>query len=286
MEKELLVTIAIPIYNAELYLADTIQSVINQSYQNWELLLMEDGSKDNSMEIARRYSLYDQRIKLISDGCNRGLVYRLNESISMAKGVFYARMDADDIMAVDRIKKEVEEFIKKPHLDVCGCSGMLIDQHNNIVGSQNMAGVTDMFMHPTVMGRTEWFKKNKYSEWAKRIEDRDLWYRTLPYSVFYNIPEPLFFYRAFGTPSSTQFFASNKRQRKLFRRYKEYNRPISWCIKNIIVTYLKDIIAFVLYVFRLDSILQSIRGRNSVPENIALTERDLNASISRNWLCI
>ena len=102
-----LVTIAIPIYNAEKYLRYAIQSCINQTYQNWELLLMCDGSTDKSDEIATDLSLQDSRIVLINDHKNLGLPARLNETINMARGEFYVRMDADDIMAVDRVETQV-----------------------------------------------------------------------------------------------------------------------------------------------------------------------------------
>ena len=84
-------------------MSDAICSVLNQSYIDWELLLLDDGSTDESLNIAKSFT--DGRIKIISDGMNRGLIYRLNESINMARGKFYARMDADDIMHPDRIKK-------------------------------------------------------------------------------------------------------------------------------------------------------------------------------------
>lgn len=76
-----LITIAIPIYNAEQYLAFAIQSVINQTYKDWELLLMCDGSTDNSTAIANEFAGKDERIKVVDDGMNRGLIYRLNQSI-------------------------------------------------------------------------------------------------------------------------------------------------------------------------------------------------------------
>ena len=88
-----LVTIAIPIYNAEKFLQYAVQSVLNQTYTNWELLLMEDGSTDSTLPICCEYVKRDKRISLIRDGINRGLIYRLNESIQLAKGKYYARMD-------------------------------------------------------------------------------------------------------------------------------------------------------------------------------------------------
>lgn len=274
-----LVTIAIPIFNADKYLSYTILSVINQSYENWELLLMEDGSTDNSLLIAQKFAKADRRIRLIYDGENKGLVSRLNQSIDLAKGVFYARMDADDIMAITRISKQVNCLLKDNTIDVCGCSTMLIDSSNNIMGSQNMTGVYDLFVHPTVMGRTEWFRRNHYDSAAVRIEDRDLWLRTYRYSKFFNIPEALFFYRAFGTPSSSQNLASNKRLRALYKHYKKYNETISWCIKNCIKTYAKDTIFLLLNFFHMNYILTKIRGRKSLPQNLCLSQEDLEAAI-------
>ena len=94
----MLVTIAIPVYNGESYLRDAIQSVVNQTFQDWELYLINDGSTDNSLAIMQEYALNDIRIKVIDDGQNKGLVTRLNQSIETAIGKYYARMDADDIM--------------------------------------------------------------------------------------------------------------------------------------------------------------------------------------------
>ena len=83
---QILVTVAIPFYNAEAHLADAIRSVINQTYTNLEILLVDDGSTDHSLAIAT--SFVDNRIKVVSDGGNRGLVYRLNQSVLMAKGEY------------------------------------------------------------------------------------------------------------------------------------------------------------------------------------------------------
>ena len=98
-----LISIGIPFYNAEKYLKFAIQSVIAQSYQNWELILVDDGSSDNSLEIAQDFALKDARIRVICDGKNRKLPYRLNQLILESKGDFIARMDADDIMHPDRL---------------------------------------------------------------------------------------------------------------------------------------------------------------------------------------
>ena len=95
-----LVTIAIPVYNGMPYLRDTIQSVVNQTYSDWELYLINDGSTDDSLTIMQSFAMCDSRIHIISDGENHGLILRLNQSVSMCDTKYYARMDADDIMYI------------------------------------------------------------------------------------------------------------------------------------------------------------------------------------------
>ena len=183
-----LVTIAIPIYNADKYIRDAIQSCINQTYQNWELLLMCDGSTDNSTVIAKEIANGDSRIKIIDDGQNRGLIARLNQSVEMCETKYYARMDADDIMCINRIEEQVKFMEEHAEVDVCGSSIMTIDNNNNIIGSSFNEGRVNSFIHPTVFGRTEWFRENPYANWALRAEDFELWIRTSGKSNFYHNP--------------------------------------------------------------------------------------------------
>ena len=177
IKNNVLVTMAIPFYNSERYLASAIQSVINQTYQNWELLLMDDGGLDSSIFIAREFALHDARIRIVSDGENKGLACRLNESIAIAKGEIYARMDDDDIMTIDRIEEQVRYLEEHPEVDVIGSSAIVIDENNNIKLSIDQSGCTDGFLHPTVTGRTVWFQKNIYDERYRRCQDFELWLR-------------------------------------------------------------------------------------------------------------
>ena len=101
-----MISIGIPIYNASNYLEDAIKSVLAQSFTDFELILIDDGSTDNSLEIAKSFT--DSRIKVISDGENRKLPYRLNQIIQLAKHGYIARMDADDLMDCDRLKIQFE----------------------------------------------------------------------------------------------------------------------------------------------------------------------------------
>lgn len=276
----LLVTIAIPIYNAEKYLDYAIISVINQTFDSWELLLMEDGSSDNSPQIAQAYAEKDKRIKVISDGQNKGLIARLNQSVSLANGKYYARMDADDIMVITRIEQQVTFLEAHTNVDVIGSSTMLIDGDNQIIGSRSMKDNYTSFIHPSVMGKTEWFKANLYSFDAYRVEDKDLWYRTSHKSTFYNLEQPLMFYRAFGSSTSVQTFKSNQRQRKLFKKYKQYEKSLIWCVKNTLMSYVKDVVFFIMPLLGGDKFFGFIRKRHPVPAELHLTNEDLLKSIA------
>lgn len=275
------VTIAIPIYNAESYLSFAIQSVVNQTYKNWELLLMEDGSTDSSVEIARQYAEKDERIRVVEDGVNRGLIYRLNESIKMANGKYYARMDADDIMTVDRIEKELLYLQEHPEVDVVGSSIMTIDNKSNIIGSGYNFGKVASFIHPTVMGKTEWFRANPYAEWALRAEDTELWLRTCSKSCFHAIGEPLLFYREFGVPTFKKYYLTQKTMVKIAGRYKEYGKSFFWFTKLATLSYAKIIINAIMVLIGNMNLLVAMRRRVRVPNELLLTDIDLNKAVKK-----
>lgn len=286
IENKVLVTIAIPFYNSEKYLASAIQSVINQTYKNWELLLIDDGGKDNSMSIARKFASRDARIRIISDGENKGLACRLNESISMAKGYIYARMDDDDIMAIDRIETQVSYLLAHPNVDVVGSSSMIIDDKSIVLSSANMKGVYDGFMHPTVCARTEWFRKNPYNVEFRRCQDKELWLRSVNTSQFYNIERPLLFYREIGIPTFKKYRLAQYTLLGMFANYKHYSKPFSWFITNSVNAYSKIFVyALFALVGKLDYLI-SHRKRKPLPKTLWLTKKDLEKAINPNQCCL
>lgn len=203
---EPLVTIGIPFYKDVDTLEYAVKSVLKQTYKNWYMILIDDGGKDGSLKIVQKY-LDDSRIRLISDGKNKGLPSRLNELIELAEGKYFARMDADDIMHPKRIEKQVAYLEKNPQVDVLGTGAYSLSIDNNILGLklpklQECFTEHDLFMqkaiiHPTVMAKTRWYKDNKYCEdsFAVRAEDFELWCRSWPYTKFANLSEPLIYYR-------------------------------------------------------------------------------------------
>ncbi len=276
-----LVSIAIPIYNAGKYLDYAICSCINQTYTNWELLLMCDGSTDNSLQIAELYAAKDGRITIVNDGTNKGLVYRLNQSVQLAKGKYYARMDADDIMCVHRIEEQVNFLESHPNIDIVGTSIMIIDNNNSIVSSGASVGEVEAFIHPTVMGYTEWFRRNPYSDWAVRAEDMELWCRTNNNSRFWSMERPLLFYREFGVPTLKKTLMTQRTLLKIFSRYRRYGKTLRWAIENILLTIIKMFIyTFFAMIGKIDFVI-SRRRRKPVPKSLCMTEDDLLLSIGK-----
>lgn len=204
-EINILITIGIPFYKDRDTLSYAIKSVQKQTWKNFELILVDDGGNDGSLEVANKF-LDDPRIRIVSDGQNKGLPQRLNELIDMANGKYFARMDADDIMHPHRIEKQVEYLEAHNEVDVLGTGAYSINNKNIVLGMKKPKPsdftVYDLFrqtavMHPTVMAKTSWYRKHKYSTDIRsvRAEDFELWCRSWEDTNFYNLKECLMFYR-------------------------------------------------------------------------------------------
>jgi len=201
------ITIGIPIYNAEKTLPDALRSVFAQTFQDWELILIDDGSTDRSMPIAK--SINDLRVQVVSDGKNKGLATRLNEIVSLAKGDYVARMDADDLMHPERIALQVEHLDAHPAVDVVDTGMLALDNEDNPTTARGMCAVDPrpekaleraVLSHATVVGRTQWFKENHYDPSFLRAQDYELWVRTVQYSTFSRIVKPLYLCREASVP--------------------------------------------------------------------------------------
>lgn len=219
-----LVTIGIPFFNNESSLSYSIKSTISQTYNNLEILLIDDGSTDKSLSIAKGYAEKDPRIKIISDGYNRGLISRLNQIIDMAEGDYIARMDADDMMAPERIEKEVTILETCPEVDVVTTGMASIDKTFSPVGkrccSVTEPDVLKVFksgedlLHASMLVRTKWARANKYKQDFDRAEDRELFTRTLNNSRYRIIPEPLYYYYDVQNMTVDKYLMSYQSERK------------------------------------------------------------------------
>lgn len=192
-----------PVYNGAATLAAAVRSVILQSYQNWELLLFDDGSSDSTLAIAQSFT--DPRIRVISDGKNMGLPTRLNQAIDMARGQLLARMDGDDVCYSQRLQRQVEYLQANADTDLLGTAALVFRGDGEVCGlfpsrithadicRRVWAGF--YLPHPTWMGRIEWFRKHRYRAAAVRSEDQDLLLRSYRHSKFACLPEVLLGYR-------------------------------------------------------------------------------------------
>ncbi len=181
-----LISVLLPVYNCDKYLAESIESILNQTYKNFELIIINDGSTDNSLSIIKKYERLDDRIILVSRK-NKGLIETLNEGIKLSKGKYIARMDQDDISVNDRLDNQYK-YITKNSLDICGGNVITIDKFGNELkyykkpSNQNdilLTLINDVpFAHPSVMIKKSFLIENNllYGIYGNRnAEDLDLW---------------------------------------------------------------------------------------------------------------
>jgi len=226
--KDFLITIGISYYNSEKYLPFAIESILSQTYCYWELILVDDGSKDSSFQIANSYQKKDQRIKSLSDGTNLGFARRLNQLSDFAKGTFFCRMDADDIMHPERLESQLNYLISNPEIDLVSCGVIAINNDNAILGLRRINkkrkySLKDTLsgawcIHPSIMGKTSWFKRNKYDISLKRSQDYDLWIRTIDFSYFSMLEGVYLYYREASTSTVKKHLKALKHSTHIYRK--------------------------------------------------------------------
>jgi glycosyltransferase involved in cell wall biosynthesis len=179
-------TVAISFHDEERYLEAAVRSVLAQSFEDFELLLIDDGSTDRSLEIARGF-LGDARVRVFTDGARRHLAARLNEVVRRARGELVARMDADDVMHPEKLALQVAHLDREPACQAVGTSAALVDEDEVAFGVIEVAPITaddrrllerPPIPHATMMARAGWLGAHPYDETLTRAEDRDLWCRT------------------------------------------------------------------------------------------------------------
>lgn len=282
-----LVTVAMPFYNNQDSLGDAISSVLNQSFIDWELILINDGSTDKSLDVARKY--INGRTYLISDGQNKGLVARLNQSVSLANGKYYARMDADDIMHPERLMQQVQFLSEHPHVDVVDTAMYVMNQSGELTGIRNElpadVSLKDVLYgqtlnHATVMGRADWFKSHSYDPVYVRAEDVELWCRTLGNSVFARLRKNLYFVRE-GKINVKNYARAQSTMRRIYRNY----GPLTlsrWQIQSLIlVSTIKSVLYAIMGGVGMQEVLTKLRNRKINPSLLVEAEQDLSLALKR-----
>lgn len=207
-----LVSVILPVYNAECTVLETIQSIIDQTYKNWELIIINDGSTDNSVNIIK--SFHDDRIKYFANEGNKKLIYTLNRGLNLASGKYIARMDADDICKRERFEKQVNYLENHPKVIVCGTQieyfGNKSSNFRKLIFPlkdrelKDMLALSTCFAHPSVMIRRSVLEDSgiAYNYDFINAEDYCLWIDLSRYGKFANLNERLLMYRISDTQVS------------------------------------------------------------------------------------
>ena len=203
-----IISVVMPVYNTkEEYLREAIESILNQTFGEFEFIIVNDGSTNNAEEVILSYK--DERIRYIKQE-NQGIVSALNRGISSSCGAYIARMDSDDISYPERLEKQVEYLEKHPEISILGTGAGIIPTNSNI-RIRTSIKIMDLLadnclIHPTVMFRKADLDKYslKYENDCPYAEDYNLWADSIKYLGITNLPDVLLDYRVYSNNSTTK----------------------------------------------------------------------------------
>lgn len=227
--KNELISVVLPLYNAGSYIGEAVKSILDQSYGHFELIIINDGSTDDSESIVRSFD--DPRIRIFNQP-NKGIVAALNQGISMSNGSLIARQDADDISLPGRFEKQVEYLNKHPDVALVGTWSRQINSEGNVIGHHHHpTGNAEIkyhllfdtpFVHTSVMFRKSALDKTGlYDSDPGIFEDFNLWSRMAMHFQMANIPEELVVYRELSTGLSKS--TSKFKERIIAQRLKNFS---------------------------------------------------------------
>lgn len=204
-----LVSVIVPVKNAGKFAGDAIQSILDQTYKNWEMIVVDDGSSDETGKILKRFARKDPRITVITHKESKGIGASLNLSLTKIKGKFIARMDGDDVSLPNRLDVQVAFLQNNPRIVAVGGQAEMIDGEGEIFAYKHFPTdpqkLREMIMwmvpiqHPIMMTRASAYKKCRYDESYQTAEDVELFMQLLQYGEFGNVPEVVYQYRKADT---------------------------------------------------------------------------------------
>ncbi len=258
--KTIPITVLMSVYNSSTHLMEAIDSILNQTFIDFEFLIINDGSTDTTSNILE--SLKDHRIRIVKNSTNKGLIYSLNKGLSLSKGKYIVRMDSDDISHPNRLQKQWNFMEKNSYTDICG-------SFSNVIGTREVRRpptnyikcwlellVNNVISHPSVIIRRDSLIKNNlfYSNEYLHSEDYDLWVRcSMKKMRIENIAEVLLYYRIHENQVSQKYLTIQLHAAKEIRKkYLAYCWPyqsaddlelICNLVENKIIS-IKDFILF------------------------------------------
>lgn len=216
------VTVLMSVYNGARYLPEAMNSILDQSYGDFEFLVIDDGSTDGSVTIMESHR--DRRIRILRNRSNLGLAVSLNKGLDLAEGEYIARMDADDISLRDRLAKQVAFMDRNREVGVCGTWIRFIGEREQVVDFPTDPDKIqcDLFFlnvvgHPSVVLRRDFFRKHGlyYDTSLKRTQDYDLWVRASRLFPIANIGEVLLDYRMHEEQAAKRYREDQRRTSRI-----------------------------------------------------------------------
>jgi glycosyltransferase involved in cell wall biosynthesis len=250
-----LVTISSAFYNTGPAILDMVKSVFAQTFTDWELLLINDGSTDDSLAIVE--SVDDPRVRIYSNDRNRGRSFSLNRITELARGKYIARMDSDDLCSPTRIEKQVRLLESDPRLDAVSAGVIYLDKQDNPIGDMvtptrhdeicRTPWRTIHMVHGALMAKKEYYRKTPYREDIRIAVDFNMFVRSHRFSTFSNVPEPLYYYRFDNSFNLKKQFAARKYSAAfLFDHYRRYS-GLPAAVKYAANQYLKFAVTLALF---------------------------------------
>ena len=221
-----LVTVAMPVYNVGAYLPEAIESILRQTFTDFEFLIVDDASTDNSRAVIGRYD--DARITLLVNETNVGAGPALNTAIAQARGSYIAIMNGDDISFPHRLEKQVAFMEAHPRIGVCGgfirTFGRLEQEWRYATDSDDI--VSGLLFNATLANNTVMLRKNlfaagkvRYNSACRYTEDYDLWRQFIPLTRFANLSEVLLCYRLHPAQVGVKHYLRQRAESKIIRRW-------------------------------------------------------------------
>jgi hypothetical protein len=215
------ISVILPVYNSEKYLVEAVESILGQTFTDFELIAIDDCSTDNSPTILESFRQKDKRLIVERHAENQGVTAALNSGLALARGIYIARMDADDISLPDRFEKQVAFLEKHPEIDILGSAVQLVDEFGANIGMLS-APLDDLaiqwaslfsaaFMHATIMLRHSVLIEHNIQYRASRdqAQDFDLFTQLLKFACGANLAEPLYLYRIHSASVTSQYSRDN-----------------------------------------------------------------------------
>ncbi|SNY15304.1 Glycosyltransferase involved in cell wall bisynthesis [Orenia metallireducens] len=201
------ISVIMSVYNNQDYLRESIESIINQTYKDFEFIITDDCSTDNSVNIIREYTNKDKRIIFVQNKENIGLTKSLNKMIEIASGEYIARMDGDDIAKLNRFEEQIKVFKENRDVDMVFSNVLLIDEKSNYICPSfrpnklkkiiELMDIINYIPHPTIMIKKDVLdNKGRYNPDFRTGQDKELWERLIKKNTnFYYLRKILLFYR-------------------------------------------------------------------------------------------